>query len=66
MTIVASRGATFAVAAAYHPQPFFYGAEELRQMKPDPLRVLGTAPVDGGASESANPVLGDLAVPGQR
>lgn len=43
-----------------------YWGEELRRMKPDLLRVLGTVPVDGSASESANPVLGDLPVAGQR
>lgn len=42
-----------------------YWGQELQRMKPDLLRVLGSAPV-AGAREVPEPVLGDLAVTGQR
>ncbi|WKG01056.1 esterase family protein [Mycolicibacterium sp. HK-90] len=42
-----------------------YWGQELSRMKPDLSRVLGT-PQNSGASEVADPVLGDLPVAGQR
>ncbi|WP_396898880.1 esterase family protein [Mycolicibacterium sp.] len=42
-----------------------YWGQELQRMKPDVLRVLGPAE-DRGPGVGANPVLGDLAVTGQR
>ncbi|WP_084356745.1 esterase family protein [Mycolicibacterium wolinskyi] len=43
-----------------------YWEQELQRMKPDLLQVVGSVPQDSRPSELADPVLGDLAVSGQR